>query len=206
MLTDIQMPPDEARYAMFRKARFRKARYVAAFVIAAAGLIAANRTEAAEQTSDQMGTALAKEFVSGHNKWRQRVGIDDVSWSGELARQAQEYADTLQNRGCIMEHSGTDDYGENLYLGWAKPGPVNVSPTEVVDSWGSEKQYYDYDSNSCNNPKESQGCGHYTQLVWSDTEEIGCGMASCNNKDNSETEIWVCQYTPPGNYIGEKPY
>jgi hypothetical protein len=26
-------------------------------------------------------------------------------------------------------------------------------------------------------------------------------MARCGN-----TEIWVCNYNPPGNWVGEKPY
>ena len=40
------------------------------------------------------------------------------------------------------------------------------------------------------------------KIVWSNTTEVGCGMALCS--DNSQ--FWVCNYTPPGNYRGQKPY
>jgi PadR family transcriptional regulator len=44
-------------------------------------------------------------------------------------------------------------------------------------------------------------CGHYTQIVWSNTREVGCGVARDSNR-----EVWVCNYNPPGNWIGERPY
>ena len=69
----------------------------------------------------------------------------------------------------------------------------------MVDAWASEVVYYDYESNSCD---RGEMCGHYTQLVWSTTERVGCAMATC--ADGSE--IWMCDYDPPGNYVGEWPY
>lgn len=44
--------------------------------------------------------------------------------------------------------------------------------------------------------------GHYTQVVWYDTQQCGCG------KGNSPVvgPIYVCQYSPPGNYQGVYPY
>ncbi|MDO9190699.1 MAG: CAP domain-containing protein [Sulfurimicrobium sp.] len=45
-------------------------------------------------------------------------------------------------------------------------------------------------------------CGHYTQLVWKKTTAVGCGMAVCGSRD----QIWVCQYSPAGNWAGQKPY
>jgi pathogenesis-related protein 1 len=45
-------------------------------------------------------------------------------------------------------------------------------------------------------------CGHYTQVVWKNSMEVGGGMAICDNK----SQVWVCNYNPPGNVEGEKPY
>jgi len=44
-------------------------------------------------------------------------------------------------------------------------------------------------------------CGHYTQIVWRDTKQVGCGVARDNRR-----EIWVCNYDPPGNWVGHRPY
>ena len=46
-----------------------------------------------------------------------------------------------------------------------------------------------------------QSCGHYTQVVWANTLSVGCGVAVCPTGT-----IVVCNYAPPGNYVGEKPY
>lgn len=65
----------------------------------------------------------------------------------------------------------------------------------------SEVQWYDYASNSCNAPA-GKSCGHYTQVVWAKSTEVGCGVAICDGKG----QIWVCNYKPAGNFSGQKPY
>jgi pathogenesis-related protein 1 len=65
-----------------------------------------------------------------------------------------------------------------------------------VDGWASEAAQYDYKTNRCTGT-----CGHYTQLVWRDTKEVGCAVARSANR-----EVWACDYAPPGNYIGMRPY
>ena len=37
--------------------------------------------------------------------------------------------------------------------------------------------------------------GHYTQIVWKDTKEVGCAKISC---DGNKT-LWRCNYNPHGN-------
>lgn len=65
----------------------------------------------------------------------------------------------------------------------------------VVDGWYGEEALYDYI-----NPRFSAKTGHFTQVVWKGTTEIGCGYVS--GCPGSWPNIWVCQYNPPGNYIG----
>ena len=146
------------------------------------------------------------ELVNAHNKWRSDVKVPLLTWSSSLADTAQTYADKLKTiQACKMVHSHTKGLGENLF--WASPVMYSngasavqvVSPTKAVGEWGSEKADYNYQTNACN---KSKMCGHYTQVVWKDTTQVGCGKAICS--DNSQ--VWVCNYTPAGNFIGQKPY
>lgn len=52
-------------------------------------------------------------------------------------------------------------------------GSLMYLPTKAVDDWDSEKQYYDYSTNSC---ADGQMCGHYTQNVWAGSTTVGCGV------------------------------
>jgi pathogenesis-related protein 1 len=150
--------------------------------------------------------STAAEFVIAHNRWRRQVGVGDLSWADWLAQSAQSWAYALQRRNCWPIHSRGADYGENLASVWTHPAPVSETPTTIVDGWGREQRYYDYASDSCYNPDVEEGCGHYIQMVWRATRQVGCGAASCFGADGSETRIWVCHYYPAGNYQGIRPY
>ncbi|CAH9144574.1 unnamed protein product [Cuscuta epithymum] len=99
-----------------------------------------------------------------------------------------------------LVHSGSDIYGENL--AWCSG---EMSPEEAVKMWVDEKKYYSYNQNAC---AGGQMCGHYTQVVWQKTRFVGCAKALCNkNKlENTSATFITCNYYPPGNYIGERPY
>ncbi|WP_339134573.1 MAG: CAP domain-containing protein [Candidatus Electrothrix sp. GW3-4] len=141
-------------------------------------------------------------MTAAHNQWRAKTGVPHLKWSTILAGSAQEWAKHLAQTGCNMQHS-TTAYGENIF--WAGPlsssngtsSVQEITEQNVVDAWGNEVQYYNYANNSCHGV-----CGHYTQVVWKSTKEVGCGMALCPDKG----QIWVCQYNPQGNLIGQKPY
>lgn len=141
-------------------------------------------------------------MLAAHNQWRSKTGVPALQWSNELAGSSQKWADQLARTGCNMKHS-TGKYGENIF--WAGAATrsdgtssvQNISDQNVVDAWGNEIQDYDYASNSCHGV-----CGHYTQVVWKSTSDVGCAMTVCSDK----AQLWVCQYTSRGNMVGEKPY
>ena len=146
---------------------------------------------------------LSEPMLTGHNRLRLEVGQPPVEWSGALARSAQAWADRLSNQnGCTMKHSGP---GENLF--WASPVvssdgsrmPQRIAPDAVVTAWGDEKADYEYATDRC---RRGKVCGHYTQIVWRATTEIGCATRICAD----EAQLWVCQYRPAGNVIGKRPY
>ena len=156
--------------------------------------------------AEEIDTAV---FVVAHNKWRAEVGVKEkLSYSPILAASAQAWADNLkQTNHCQMRHSKSNgQYGENLYwasaMTWSDGSRElqKVTPDKVVDSWGSEKAGYDYATNHCTPGKM---CGHYTQVVWRTTTAVGCARAVC---EDTQEQVWVCQYQPAGNWVGRKPY
>ncbi|KAJ0076665.1 hypothetical protein Patl1_35626 [Pistacia atlantica] len=56
---------------------------------------------------------------------------------------------------------------------------ADLSGTDVVKMWVNEKANYDYKSNTC-----------------------AAGKVRCNNGGT----FIGCNYAPPGNYVGQKPY
>ncbi len=190
------------------KVKFGKGSIVLLIVTAVLSTSAAVSVHAGENDID---SAM---IVSEHNKWRSEVGSPNIRWSTSLARVAQAWADNLKIRGCVMEHSRDNRYGENIY--WAGPLKTanskdkngnwlwrsekqDVNGKKAVDGWAGEKKDYNYSRNSC---AAGEMCGHYTQIIWKNTLEVGCGMAVCDDK----SQVWVCNYNPPGNYVGQKPY
>uniref|UniRef100_M1DFN5 PR1 protein n=1 Tax=Solanum tuberosum TaxID=4113 RepID=M1DFN5_SOLTU len=115
-----------------------------------------------------------------------------MTWDNRLAAYAQNYAN--QRMGdCRMQHS-SGPYGENL----AAAFPA-LNAGGAVKMWVDEKQWYHYNSNTCQADKV---CGHYTQVVWRNSVRLGCARVRCNNG-------WyfiTCNYDPPGNWNGQRPY
>ncbi|MEK7810279.1 MAG: CAP domain-containing protein [Pseudomonadota bacterium] len=148
------------------------------------------------------------ELLASHNHWRATVGVPPLTYSTELAASSQRWANQLkQTNQCKMKHSQSNGaYGENLY--WAsavlwsdgKHELQKVFASKVVADWASERTDYDYQLNTCTPGKM---CGHYTQVVWHSTTAVGCAIAIC---ENTKEQVWVCQYQPAGNWVGEKPY
>lgn len=141
---------------------------------------------------------VVNELVEAHNFWRKQVKTPPLSWSDELARQAREWALTLLRKGAF-EHEPDASYGQNI--AWFAGERLN--PTAVVDYWGNEVEYFDAQKNTCH---EEAVCRHYTQIVWKDTREVGCASAWGEHPKYGVQEFWVCNYSPPGNMEGMRPY
>lgn len=134
-------------------------------------------------------------FMDIHNNARASVGAAPLSWSASCAGVAQRWADTLAAQGGGLSHSQTPGYGENVFGG----GGGTLSPSDAATSWLSEKRGYRGEPISNTN---FGSVGHYTQMVWSGTRQVGYGIARSRN---GKTYI-VGVYQPPGNFLGEKPY
>lgn len=133
------------------------------------------------------------QLLSAHNAARTHVGVQALTWSDEVAATARRWAGELAANGCGLQHNPEQPYGENLY--WTT---APVDGAQATASWVSEAEDYDAENHSC---AQGKICGHYTQVVWANSTKLGCGMATCGS-----TQVWVCNYDPPGNYHGQQPF
>jgi pathogenesis-related protein 1 len=157
-------------------------------------------------TSPDAGSAFANEMLAAHDEVRANARptpqppLEPLTWSPDAAAMAQAWASQ-----CRWQHNpNLGDYGENLA---AAAPPGSRTARQVVRDWASEAAHYDYATNGC---ASGQVCGHYTQLVWRSTRQVGCATVVCDRNSPfpsaSRWQIWVCNYWPPGNYEGQRPY
>ena len=145
-------------------------------------------------------TNLNERLLASQNRARADVGVQPLEWNGALAQDAKLWADQLAATG-RFEHSpdepGVEPQGENLWAGT----PGAYQPESMIGLWTSEKRDYKpgvFPNNSRSGDVEN--VGHYTQLIWKETTQVGCSMAR-----GSDEEFLVCRYSSPGNVMGQRP-
>jgi hypothetical protein len=134
------------------------------------------------------------------NMERAAIGVPPLQWNEQLASDARAWANELAVTG-RFEHSadepGKVPEGENLWAGT----PRAYSPEAMVGLWTAEKKDYRagvFPSNSRSGDVEN--VGHYTQLIWRETRQVGCATAV-----GRDEEFLVCRYSTAGNVYGERP-
>ncbi|CAN6251525.1 unnamed protein product [Urochloa humidicola] len=155
----------------------------AAMVLAAAAAIVVDAQDSAQG------------FLDLQNAARAEVGVAPLSWHDTVAAYARTFA--AERKGdCALVHS-RGPYGENLF--WGSAG-ANWTAADAVSSWVAEKRSYNCSDNSCGG---ASVCGHYTQVVWANTTRVGCATVTCDGRKGT---FIVCEYDPPGNFVGQRPY
>ena len=150
--------------------------------------------------------AALQGITLAHNQARAAVQTDtplpSLTWSPELAATAAAWIaqcrDTEAPTG-LIDHNPGRSTGHPYYVGeniFASGGQAN--PQQAVQLWVQEESNYDYATNSCNGV-----CGHYTQVVWRATLEVGCAVGNCPGLQFPNSI--VCDYGPGGN-SGGRPY
>lgn len=155
-----------------------------------------SNTTTINSTGSKVTVADANAALAFHNKARADVGVAPLRWSTGLSRYAQEWAEYLAGRGCILEHRegayNVEGYGENIAGG-------NITTLKASELWYSEIKDF---KNVVLNSSNWYDTGHYSQMVWRNTTEVGMGAARCADG----RYIVVANYNPTGNYMGQKAY
>ena len=135
---------------------------------------------------------IRADILTNHNYHRKRHQVGNLVRNSEIEQVAQSYSE-YQASIDSMIHSENPNYGENLYSCWSSSG-ICVTGEKASQKWYDEVSLYDF-----KNPGYTPGVGHFTQLVWKGSNQIGCGVA-CNSFNNC---YLTCNYYPSGNYLGQ---
>lgn len=133
-------------------------------------------------------TEFEADILDAHNEKRVLHGVPSLEWNETLVRYAADYANNSFSCDNVELIHSDGPYGENLAAGYS-------GGYEPVDVWYDEIGLYEY-----NNPGFNETTGHFTQVVWESTSQVGCARLVCDNEWGQYT---ICEYSNTrGNIIG----
>ncbi|XP_050721126.1 cysteine-rich secretory protein 2-like [Eriocheir sinensis] len=150
---------------------------------------------------------VQRRLVHFHNMFRSKVkpqaaNMLAMSWSKEVALDAQRWADACQ----LLVHDNAtgrtvDAFGpcgQNIFV-----STHQVPWHFAVKTWWLEKDHFTF-----NGANDLKVVGHYTQLVWHSSHQLGCGLAHCAHAKPRPFFNYVCNYCPIGNFLDRigRPY
>jgi len=147
-------------------------------------------------------TGYASGQLRKHNQYRRKHGARPLRLDGSLSSGAQSHANYLARKGTALkqsDHADLNGIGENLSFACSsRKAPSGDSAT---DQWYREVYDYNY-----NNPGFSSGTGHFTQVVWKNSRNLGIAKAKGTAYFDGRT--WQCtwtvgRYKPAGNVSGQ---
>ena len=142
----------------------------------------------------RLSSAERERLLALHNRCRATAtpaaqpALPALRWDEAAAAVAQSWADRCE----FTHNKSRGDYGENIAF-YTRPAIDGLALL-----WISEASDFLYARNRC---QHGRVCGHYTQLVSRRTTAVGCAAAKCEFG-----RYLVCDYAPPGNLMGKKPY
>ena len=136
-------------------------------------------------------TKFDLEALEAHNKYRAKHHVPPLKLSKDLCKIAQEYSKKLLQNNAVKYSFGKykgNDMGENIFMcqGCEANGEM------ATNDWYNEAKVHDFKKDF------QKDTGHFTQIIWKDTKEVGFGVSSRGN-----TYYVVANYYPPGNFLGQ---
>ena len=124
-----------------------------------------------------------------HNHYRAQHGAEPLTVSQDLNKIAQDYANHIakinQKVHSQNKYKG-EQLGENIY--WCTGTPIEGAA--MTTTWYDEIKDYNF-----NKPGFKNGTGHFTQVVWKGSKQVGFGYA----QSSDGAYFGVANYFPGGN-------
>ena len=139
---------------------------------------------------------LAARMLRTHNADRERLDLPRLKWNIHLEKEARAWAHELSRRGKLdhADRATRNGTGENLWMGAAGNWPVET----MVGMFIEERKHYRPGAfPNVSRTGNWKDVGHYTQVIWRDTQEVGCALVTQRGND-----VLVCRYWPAGNVWG----
>ena len=92
------------------------------------------------------------------------------------------------------------NYNDNVWaqISFAK---TIFNATKIVSEWAAQADKHDWKKNFYDTKT-----GHFTQMVWKSTDELGVGAAVAKKPDKKFVMLVVVRYSPPGNILDEDTF
>jgi len=146
-----------------------------------------------KQSETISGNEFQQSALDTHNKYRRKHHVGNLVLSKDLCNIAQKYAETMARTGNFAHSRGKyngKNMGENLFACYG----IKITGKMMTDDWYNEVSQYNF-----NNPGFVSGTGHFTQVVWKGSREVGFGFAQARDG----YYYGVANYYPAGNYLNE---
>ena len=148
---------------------------------------ASDQNSGTSTNTDPELESFRNQITARHNTYRNQHQVGNLVRDADLEQIAQNAADYMAQVNKFVftsEKYNGKSIGQNLFKSWGTP-----TGNSIADMWYNNINNYNWDS-----PSSSS----FTQLVWKNTQKIGCGYAL-----SGSYAYGLCVYYPPGNYNGQ---
>lgn len=178
-----------------------------------------------------LNKALRRYVVDMHNYLRNKVALGDekrgeqpkaadmsfMEYNEELEYIAQCWANACNGNPLLHDNCRrTEKYnhvGQNLgfinsSISFDKSNQIKPILKSLIFLWYDEVKNFNNQWINKTENREDVVVGHYTQLIWAQTTEIGCALSYYTTFNNRKWHhlLLVCNYGPGGNYLGLPVY
>jgi len=185
---------------------------------------AASRSCSSKTISRTLSGEAKQAVLDKHNQLRRRVAkgqergqpaasnMKKLVWNAELASIAQRWADQCfgishDASNARVKIDGTKVGQNAAYESNTKKlskSALTAAMVSMTQKWYDEVKNPGFYS-SVSSYRFNSGTAHYTQLVWADTDQVGCGMVYLDKGYFKDATI-ICNYAVAGNFRGSEMY